>query len=84
MSEVLKNESICIFPEGTSTNGESVRPFRPNLFESAVIADVPVYSLAIRYVSKISGQRSEAAAFIGDMGLLESMSNNPPSGVGMP
>jgi 1-acyl-sn-glycerol-3-phosphate acyltransferase len=75
MSKVLESESICIFPEGTSTNGETVRPFKPNLFESALIAHVPVYTLAIRYISKTTGKRSDAAAFIGDMGLLESMAN---------
>jgi len=73
MSEVLKTESICIFPEGTSTIGESVKPFKPNLFESAITANVPVYTLAIRYLSKATGQRSEVPAFIGEMGLLESM-----------
>lgn len=75
MSEALKSDSICIFPEGTSTNGESVRPFKPNLFEAAVIATVPVYTLAIRYVSRDTGLWSDVPAFIGDMGLLESMSN---------
>lgn len=75
MSEVLQSESVCIFPEGTSTDGDSVRPFKPNLFESAVIADVPVYTLAIRYLSKSTGNRSDVPAFTGQMGLLESMSN---------
>ncbi len=75
MSKVLKSESVCIFPEGTSTNGETVRPFKPNLFESAVISGVPVYTLAIRYVSKTTGHRSDVPAFVGDMALLESMAN---------
>ena len=75
LSQELKSGSICIFPEGTSTNGESVRPFKPNLFESAISAKAPVCALAIRYLSKTTGKRSEVAAFIGDMGLLESMSN---------
>jgi len=75
MSDVLKSESVCIFPEGTSTNGETVRPFKPNLFESAVISGVPVYTLAIRYVAKTTGYRSDVPAFVGDMGLLESMAN---------
>jgi len=72
---VLRNESVCIFPEGTSTIGESVLPFKPNLFESAVIAEVPVFALAISYKSTVAGERTEAAAFVGEMGLLESMSN---------
>lgn len=75
MASVLKVESICIFPEGTSTIGEIVLPFKPNLFESAIVAQVPVYPLAIQYLSKKTGERSESPAFIGDMGLLESMSN---------
>ena len=73
VAKVLETQSVCIFPEGTSTIGEGVMPFKPNLFESAVIARVPVYSLAISYKSLISGERSEVAAFVGDMGLLESM-----------
>ena len=73
VGDVLKTQSVCIFPEGTSTVGEGVLPFKPNLFESAVIARVPVYSLAISYHSSVSGFRSEVPAFVGDMGLLESM-----------
>ena len=75
LSEVLKSESVCIFPEGTSTVGIDVRPFKSNLFEAAVSSGVPVYSLAIRYLSKATGKRSDVPAFIGDMGLLESMAN---------
>jgi 1-acyl-sn-glycerol-3-phosphate acyltransferase len=74
MSQTLKTESICIFPEGTSTDGETVRPFKPNLFEAAVTSKAPVYTLAIRYVTRGTGKRSDVPAFIGEMGLLESMS----------
>jgi 1-acyl-sn-glycerol-3-phosphate acyltransferase len=73
MTKALKKESICIFPEGTSTDGFAVRPFKANLFESAVISHVPVYSLAIQYFDKKTELRTETTAFIGDMGLLESM-----------
>ena len=74
VAAVLKTESICIFPEGTSTTGDSVLPFKPNLFESAAIAKIPVYPVALQYLSRRTGGRSYAPAFIGDMGLLESMS----------
>ena len=73
VAKVLKTQSVCIFPEGTSTIGASVLPFKPNLFESAVIADAPVYSLAITYHSSVTGERSDVAAFVGEMGLLQSM-----------
>ncbi|CAM3824972.1 1-acyl-sn-glycerol-3-phosphate acyltransferase [Polynucleobacter antarcticus] len=75
MAVVLHSESICIFPEGTSTAGEQVLPFKPNLFESALSSQSPAYPMAIQYLSLATGLRSEAPAFIGDMGLLESMSN---------
>jgi len=74
IASVLINQSVCIFPEGTSTIGVDVLPFKSNLFESAIHAKVQVYSLAIRYRSVITGFPSETAAFTGDMGLLESMS----------
>ncbi len=74
MADVLKTQSICIFPEGTSTIGSTVLPFKPNLFESAIVAQAPVYPIAIQYISKITGLRSESPAFVGEMGLLESMS----------
>lgn len=74
VAKALKTESVCIFPEGTSTAGESVLPFKPNLFEAAVISHSPVYSLAISYTSLETGERSDIPVFVGDMGLLESMS----------
>lgn len=74
MAEVLQTESICIFPEGTSTEGSNVKPFKANLFESAVMSSSPVYGLAIQYFDLDTGLRSEVAAFVGDMGLIESMS----------
>jgi 1-acyl-sn-glycerol-3-phosphate acyltransferase len=75
VANALKTQSVCIFPEGTSTVGETVLPFKPNLFESAVIAQVPVYSLAISYKASESDERSDIPAFIGDMGLLDSISS---------
>ena len=74
IASVLLQESVCIFPEGTSTIGKEVLPFKPNLFESAIDANVKVYSLAIRYRSEVTGLLSESTAFVGDMDLLESMS----------
>lgn len=73
MALALKEQSICIFPEGTSTIGKSVQAFKPNLFESAVLAKVPVCTLALAYFDRLTGVHSEVPAFVGDMGLLGSM-----------
>ena len=73
LARELQQESICIFPEGTSSAGESVLPFKPNLFEAAVVSQTLVFPMAIQYVSRSTGLRSDIPAFLGDMGLLESM-----------
>ncbi len=75
LAETLKFGAICIFPEGTSTSGDHVLPFRSNLFESAVISGIPVSPLAIQYGDLVSQKRSHAPAFVDDMGLIESISN---------
>jgi 1-acyl-sn-glycerol-3-phosphate acyltransferase len=77
----LNQKPICIFPEGTSTDGKQVAPFKSNLFEAAIVANAPVYSLAIQYFVVRSGHKTTAAAFIGEMGLLDSIWNlicSPP------
>ena len=75
MLPILQQESICIFPEGTSTDGTKVLPFKTSLFEAAVLANAPVSMVMIRYFSDTSNgpQPSCAAAFIGEMGLVESI-----------
>jgi 1-acyl-sn-glycerol-3-phosphate acyltransferase len=73
MAVILKTQSICIFPEGTSTIGKSVQTFKPNLFEAAAISEVPVCALALAYFDRSTGKHSEVPAFIGDMGLIDSM-----------
>jgi 1-acyl-sn-glycerol-3-phosphate acyltransferase len=77
----LNQKAICIFPEGTSTDGKQVAPFKSNLFEAAIVANAPVYSLAIQYFDVRTGHKTTAAAFIGEMGLLDSIWNlicSPP------
>jgi 1-acyl-sn-glycerol-3-phosphate acyltransferase len=58
-----------------------VAPFKSNLFESAIVANAPVYTLAIQYFDMRTGNKTTAPAFIGEMGLLDSIWNlicSPP------
>ncbi len=66
-----KSEVVAIFPEGTSTDGRQVQTFKSNLFEAAVRSQVDVLPVLIQY--KEQNQYSDRAAFIGDMGLLDSI-----------
>ena len=66
-------EVVAIFPEGTSSDGKEVLPFKSNLFESAHQAHVDVLPITIQY--KENGRYSNRAAFIGDMELIDSIKN---------
>ena len=72
LETLLPNEPICIFPEGTSTAGDRVLAFRPNLFESAAQTQVQTFPMTIRYLDQ-DNQYSDATAFIGEMTLIDSI-----------
>lgn len=74
MAEHLKTgETLTIFPEGTTSNGQQVLPFHANLFQAAVSANAPVLPLALQFVDRASGQLSLAPVYIDDDTLLQSM-----------
>jgi 1-acyl-sn-glycerol-3-phosphate acyltransferase len=66
-----EGESIGVFPEGTTTPGDRLLPFHSNLLAPALEVDCPVWPVGLRYRS--GGQFSDAAAFVGDMGLITSL-----------
>jgi len=50
IERVLQSKTpVVLFPEGTSSDGSGVLPFRPALFQSAIDADVPVHLFQIQY-----------------------------------
>jgi 1-acyl-sn-glycerol-3-phosphate acyltransferase len=65
--------SVAGFPEGTSSNGRSVQLFHANLFEAALLRDCLVQPLAIRYQDPDTHTICDEAAFIDDLGFLESL-----------
>ena len=49
ISKKLSNKSVVVFPEGTTTDGTSVRPFFYHLLQSAAEAEVPILPVSIHY-----------------------------------
>jgi 1-acyl-sn-glycerol-3-phosphate acyltransferase len=41
---------VVLFPEGTTSNGDRVQPFKNSLFDSAVIAHVDIVPVCLRYI----------------------------------
>jgi 1-acyl-sn-glycerol-3-phosphate acyltransferase len=70
-SRLSTGEAICIFPEGTSSDGISVLDFRSNLFESVAQTQQKILPIAIQYQEH--NRYSNRAAFIGEMGLIDSI-----------
>lgn len=57
-------QSLLIFPEGTTTGGDTVKPFRTRLFEPAIDMALPLQPVAIHY--SCHGKLCKDLAFIGD------------------
>lgn len=53
---LAQGHTVVVFPEGTSSNGKSVLPFKAALFDSASRGGFAVQPLALRY--RIHGQKS--------------------------
>ncbi len=74
VSEALaQGYRVTGFPEGTSTEGHAVRPFHANLFEAAIERAVDVHPMALRYVNDQTGEHCLVAAFVGEIGFVESL-----------
>ncbi len=54
-AEIIKrleqNEGVIVFPEGTSTKGETVLPFNSSFMEFAAQKDLPVFYASITYTT---------------------------------
>ena len=72
-------ETVAVFPEGTTSDGRDVLKFHASLLEPIVASEGEVWVVAVRYFhaprSKgVSAEvRTDAAAYIDDLSLLDSL-----------
>ncbi len=66
---------ISVFPEGTTGDGRTLLPFHANLLQAAITAAAPVLPVALKYVDRDSGERSDGPLFVGDTTLAQSIWN---------
>ena len=69
---IREGDNLVIFPEGTTTTGEGVLPFRPMMFEVAIREKCLVQPVAVRYWNHHK-TISAATPFIGDDGIFMSI-----------
>lgn len=62
---------VCLYPEGTSTNGETVLPFKKSLLMAAVEAEVDILPMTIKYThidgKPFSRENADKVCWYGDM-----------------
>jgi 1-acyl-sn-glycerol-3-phosphate acyltransferase len=63
---------ICVFPEGTTSDGVELLPFHANMFQAAVSAGAPVQPICLMY-EDAQGRQSTAPAYVGDITLGQSL-----------
>lgn len=68
---LARGDVIVIFPEGTTTDGTTLLPFRGSLLQPVVDAEGHVQPVAIRYRGA-TGDLSVAPAYAGDTTFIES------------
>lgn len=69
-----RGERVVVFPEGTTTDGHGLLPFKSALFQSAVDAGAPVAPAVLRYLDH-TGKLSRAPAYDGDITFWACMRN---------
>jgi 1-acyl-sn-glycerol-3-phosphate acyltransferase len=73
MAEALgQGQTVAVFPEGTTGAGTPLLPFHANLLQAAIATDTPIQAVGLRY-DDVTGRCAAAAAYIGDMTLLQSL-----------
>ncbi len=65
-------DNLCFFPEGTTTDGTEIKPFKSSLIQAAILANATVWPVAIRYPNA-DGSINTAVAYAGETSLIESM-----------
>ncbi len=70
---LLAGDVIGVFPEGTTSDGQTLLPFHANLFQAAITANAPVQPVSLQFIDTVTGQRSAAPCYVGDDTLVGSI-----------
>ncbi|HSG92215.1 MAG TPA: lysophospholipid acyltransferase family protein, partial [Methylotenera sp.] len=65
-------DNLCLFPEGTTSDGTVLHPFKSSLIQAAIEAKACIWPLAIRYPNENGGVNTDIA-YAGETTLIESM-----------
>jgi len=69
---LIAGDNICLFPEGTTTDGTQLKSFKSSLIQAAIEAKSTILPVVIRY-PLLDGNVNTEAAYAGETTLPESM-----------
>lgn len=69
---LLDGDTLCLFPEGTTTDGTEVKPFKSSIMQGAIHANAVIWPIAFRYPLK-DGSVNTEIAYAGETTLIESI-----------
>jgi 1-acyl-sn-glycerol-3-phosphate acyltransferase len=70
---LMLGEVLAVFPEGTTGDGVTLKPFHANLLQAAISTEAPVQPIALRFVDADTGQTSFAPRYIDDDSIFVSI-----------
>ncbi len=71
-ASLMAGDNLCFFPEGTTTDGKQVLPFKSSVLQAAIAANSLIWPVAIRYVNA-DGSINTNIAYAGEISLIDSM-----------
>jgi 1-acyl-sn-glycerol-3-phosphate acyltransferase len=71
-SSLKAGDNLCFFPEGTTSVGTQILPFKSSVLQAAINANATVWPIAIRYVNA-EGSVDIRMAYAGETTMAESM-----------
>lgn len=72
LQSLQAGDTLCLFPEGTTTDGRHIQPFKSSLLQAAIEAQSTIWPVAIRYPHPNGGANIDVS-YAGETTLLESM-----------
>ena len=73
VSNSLKaGDNLCYFPEGTTSEGTQILPFKSSVLQAAINANTQIWPVAIQYVNT-DGSINTEMAYAGETSMIDSM-----------
>ncbi len=70
---LLAGDNVCLFPEGTTTEGTHILPFKSSIIQAAINTNATIWPVAIYYPT-LDGRPNTQMAYAGETTMAESMS----------